>query len=333
MKTLVLGDLHIHNTDTELVREQIKTVLNIVDKEDPDDIVLLGDVIDKRKPSPECLLRVRYLFTELEDRGKTTYVLRGNHDSSTKADDGIAALSLFSSDLTKIIVHTTKIGNRVYAPHYEDDRKIEKLLHSASKDDLLFGHFGYHGCMDSAGICDFNINPNIFRCRAILGHIHRFSEKGNITILGTPYTTNYTESGKKNYYAIIKEDEEELEITYHPITQGPRYLVLCYSELEDNKKLINDDSYFTFLRVLVDQLSDANTANLASELLEKYNIERLDIKFKPLIDDPKSISSYETQRDLFSINEVIIEDYVDNNTTSLDKESIMEGYRILRHEN
>ena len=46
----------------------------------------------------------------------------------------------------------------------------------------------------------------------------------------------------------------------------------------------------------------------------------------------KDQSEFQPERDLFSINDQIIEDYVDKHNTSLDKEDIMWGLDILKDE-
>ena len=115
------------------------------------------------------------------------------------------------------------------------------------------------------------------------------------------------------------------------IDHGPRHLVVNYENLEEYKDIIKDPKYWTLLRVYVDKLSQHNSTATARRILEDYEPQVLDIKFHPIIDD-NNPSTYTPKRELFSVNEAIIEDYVDNSQTKLTKEDIMGGLRLLKDE-
>jgi hypothetical protein len=58
--------------------------------------------------------------------------------------------------------------------------KMKKLLSLLWKWSLraltVFGHFGYAGCLNSAGDADFGISLSHFTAHYFLGHIHGFRE-------------------------------------------------------------------------------------------------------------------------------------------------------------
>ena len=60
---------------------------------------------------------------------------------------------------------------------------------------------------------------------------------------------------------------------------------------------------------------------------DELEVASIDIKYKPVFD--KDQSTYSPDRDLFSINEIIIEDYVDSVET---RERILEGYSLIKNE-
>ena len=62
MRTLVLGDIHVSNKDVALRKAQEKCIKRIYDKEQPDEIIQLGDFLDFRKPSPEALLTAKSII-------------------------------------------------------------------------------------------------------------------------------------------------------------------------------------------------------------------------------------------------------------------------------
>jgi len=349
MKTLLLSDLHFDDKIKGLIQAQSRCIYDIVNKEDPDEIIIMGDLMMRRRPSPTVLLALHSLIDTIAKWGRVI-ILRGNHDSETKSDDGVTALSLFHRPPhIRVIIQTTyqngdsyfkptvpMDAERIFIPHYENETKILEVLENANEGCQIFGHFGYKGSLNSAGDADFSIPLSAFRNNSFLGHIHRFNslsqsvegrEDVTVTLLGTPYTTNFGESDKESYYGIL----EAGKVRFEKINHGPRHLVVNYEGLEDAKEFIKDPNYWTLLRVYVDKLSPDNSAATARRILEEYEPKVLDIKFHPILDDDNP-NAYTPKRELFSVNEAIIEDYVDHSQTKLTKEDIMGGLRLLKDE-
>jgi len=331
VKTLILGDIHVSNKDAGLRQAQEKCIRKIYDKETPDEVIQLGDFLDFRKPSPEALLTAKSMIDHWKERSRVV-ILRGNHCASTKADDGVTALSVFDSEPMAVTVvthtwydHHTK---QAYIPHYENEERIKQDLARTPNGYTVFGHFGYFGCLNSVGDHDFDININAFRNNTILGHIHRqnsrtFSVSGEekqLLILGTPYTTNFGESGKDNYYAIL----EEGILSLHKIDHGPRHLLLNNCDVEKSLDLINDPAYHTILRIVLQP--GETQANL-----EGVKAASVNIKYAPAFDEDH-ISDYKPSRDLFRLNDVVIEDYIESANSSIEKSKLLEGYNLLKYE-
>jgi predicted phosphodiesterase len=340
MSTLVITDFHLNSRIPNMLDAQRNCIRNIFDVQQPDEVIIMGDVFMYRKPSPSELL----MFKKIIDRMKKTakvFVIRGNHDSETKADDGVTALSLFEDENVKIITHTWKDTERkrVFIPHYENEKFIIRALEMVPKDFTVFGHFGYHGCLKSAGDADFSLSLSHFNNPTFLGHIHGFCERRDglsatrprVTCVGTPYTTNFGEAWKQNYYMIIK-DNGEVEKCYvgdekHLFKMGeggPRHLVYNADRVANNLDYINDINYFTLLRIMVD--SEHHPIPY-----DKLKVAHLDVKYAPVFNEDE-VSTYAPDRNLFSINEMIIEDYVDSANSTISKEILMEGYSLLKDE-
>ena len=331
VKTLILGDIHVSNKDASLRLAQEKCIKKIYDKEQPDEVIQLGDFLDFRKPSPEALLTAKSMIDHWKERSSVV-ILRGNHCASTKADDGVTALSVFDSRSTEVKIvtqtwydHHTK---RAFIPHYENEERIKKALAGVPKEYIVFGHFGYFGCLNSVGDHDFDININAFRNNTILGHIHRQNkrtftvdgEEKQILILGTPYTTNFGESGKDNYYATIEDGETAL----HKIDYGPRHLLLNNCDVEQSLDLINDISYHTILRIVLQP--GETQANL-----EGVTAASINIKYAPAFDE-ETLSNYKPNRDLFRLNDIVIGDYIESANSVIGRDKLMEGYNLLKYE-
>jgi len=331
MRTLVVTDLHLNSRVLGLLGAQQECVKRIVREEKPDDVIIMGDVFMHRKPSPSSLIAFKRILDFITAKGATVTVLRGNHDSETKADDGVTALSVFDYTGVDIVTlarcdHKKK---RAYIPHYEDEETIIEFLEDIPSDYTAFGHFGYDGCLNSVGDADFALGLHHFGCDTLLGHIHGFRERrggteGNpsrVITLGTPYTTNYGEAFKENFYGLIDEDG----IQFKRIKHGPRHLVYSASNLENNLDIINDPEYFTFLRVVREKEDDDIP-------LQDIKVSHVDVKYAPVFNEDE-VSTYKPGRDLFSINDVVIQDYVKEAITTIPVEKIMEGYRLLQDEN
>ena len=337
MRTLIITDLHLNSKIPGLLGAQVKCVLDIFNKEKPDEVIIMGDVFMHRKPSPSELLAFRDVIAGMPSATHAwtpITILRGNHDSETKADDGVTALSLFErpSNRTKVITHThvDHERKRVYIPHYENEEVIIHALEMVPKGYTVFGHFGYAGCLNSAGDADFGISLSNFDAPTFLGHIHRFRQgqgglrkpHSRVVCLGTPYTTNYGEAFKDNFYAIL---DDEGDVEYKQPLCGPRHLVYAVKDIKDNLDSINDPSYFTFLRVMVD-------ADHHPIPYDKLKVSYLDVKYSPVFNEDET-SSFTPDRELFSINEMIISDYVKAANSIICSEELMKGYRLLKDEN
>ena len=329
MRTLLITDLHLNSKIPGLLTSQVNCFKKIVRDEKPTDVIIMGDVFMHRKPSPSELLSFRDILSCVE--GKEVVIIRGNHDSETKADDGVTALSVFEDIKINVVTHTftDKLNKRVYIPHYENEEHIIYQLERAPEGYTVFGHFGYAGCLNSVGDADFSLGLHHFGNTTYLGHIHGFLQRqgglrkigATVTCLGTPYTTNYGEAFKECFYAIL----EGTRTTYKQPFCGPRHLMYEAKEIENNLDNINDPRYTTFLRIVVD-------ADHHPIPYEKLNVHSVDVKYSPVFNE-EEISSYQPERDLFSINEMIITDYVDQANSTISSEVLMQGYRLLQDEN
>ena len=339
MKTIVIGDLHLEDKYPGYLTAQRQCIQDLVYREKPTVVVFLGDVFQFRKPDPETLLEFHELLKVIQNIPGVIniYILRGNHDSSTKGDNFITALSLFNNGRVDVITSTKYISDLDYIliPHYEDELSILshinqfKKLNLISKNTIIFGHFGFQGCLNTAGEEDFQLTPDMFDCKTFIGHIHKPGKMGNIFVLGTPYSTNFQEVDYEHQYAVIDRNRN---IELKPITHGPRYLVYPLEALESNKETICDYQYFTILRVLLSKLDGYNTIDLRKKLLDEYKVKYVDIKYLPFIDDKVDQSSYYTPSTLTELTDEIIDKYIAEQKTSIPEAEIRKGLEILKNE-
>lgn len=86
VKFIHLSDLHLGKRVNEfsMMEDQeyiLEEILNIVDEEQPDGVLIAGDVYDKSVPSGEAVQLFDKFLTRLARRGREVFVISGNHDS------------------------------------------------------------------------------------------------------------------------------------------------------------------------------------------------------------------------------------------------------------
>jgi len=332
MRTLLLTDLHFYDTPRGLLEAQKKAIIKIISDENPEDIIIMGDLMMRRRPSPKVLLALRDVIACASSLRRLT-IIRGNHDSETKADDGVTALSLFDK-YARVVTHTLidDEHKRAFIPHYENEQLIIKSLREVPPGYTVFGHFGYFGSVNSMGDSDFTINLDCFHNNSFLGHIHRFHQKevgeNKLTVLGTPYTTNFTEEEKGNYYAILSDEDKKVE--FKEIFHGPKHIVVNYNDLEEKSSLLDDPNYFKIVRVVVDKLTDSDNQHIAREVLSQYDVDCLEIKYKPVFEEEEE-NYYSPEKNPFTIDDDILREYVMNTTAALEKDDIFLGLDLINN--
>ena len=86
MKLIHLSDLHLGKRVNEfsMLEDQkdiLQKIIKIIDDEQPDAVLIAGDVYDKSVPSAESVELFDRFLVELADRKQETFIISGNHDS------------------------------------------------------------------------------------------------------------------------------------------------------------------------------------------------------------------------------------------------------------
>lgn len=325
-KTLVIGDIHLSNWYPGYLDAQIKCLEDLREKERPKLTIFLGDVFHNRRPSAPVLLAFKNLLEHYEKYGSQVIVIMGNHDAHSKADDGMTALKLLKCRNTHIITSPSNIGKNTYIPHYENEEHIKQALRKVPAGNRVFGHFSYAGLINARNNYDFTIDISEFRNPTYLGHVHRFTRNKPVTVVGTPYTTQFTENGKRNYYLVLEGEDERLE----EVVGGPRHLIFEPDQIPEYIDFINDPDYYTLLRLNLDLTKEANQQQIEEKFKQELNVAYVESRFKPVIPKDKIVSNFKPDRELFTVNDAIFEDYIENSNTSLSKEDLWLGLEMLK---
>jgi len=337
-KCLIIGDTHYDTKCEGYLENQVESTLRIVKEYKPTHIVFLGDIYHHRKPTPEVIVAVQNMFYALRTLAENIYVLRGNHDSQNRNDDGLTVLDTLEwpHSPVRVVKHTILDPdlNFLLIPHYEDDEVIKKHLLSAKDGKTIaFGHFSY--TPKHLGIRGFesSIKLDDFKCRTILGHIHKHLKDEHVTILGTPWTTNFGESDKENFVGVIEETPDGWgPLNKFKVGYGPRFYEAPYDALEAMAEEISDPNYFTLLRVTVDKFTDDPPSLLRSDIANKFKVAHVDLKFQPVYDETLNdrLSGYDPNVPLTVIDTDIIGKYIEEQCSTIPKEKLEEGLNIIK---
>jgi len=350
MKILVIGDTHFNDKAIDgYIEAQFRSIKKIIFKANPYKIIFLGDFFDKRNPSVSTIVKCNEFLLN-NCNGAEIVIIRGNHDSDSKSNDNLSILEVFNNEVNRlrsICIPTSLYAhnniNLAFLPHYEGSDNILKELnklytllgHTPGWGDktILFGHFGYKGCMNTMDIADFDIDPSVFKTRTVLGHIHKYKkENDRLTVLGTPYTTYFGEAYKKSYYGVI-DTKNSLDMEIHEVPYGLYHVIATIEELDEIKYILSAKDCYPLLRVLVDPKDkNIDLTSVKKNILSQYpNIPYIDIKIvkgsKTLESSSKEILKNLTEK---YDNGELIKNYVSTLKSPFSKEELDSSLGYLK---
>ena len=93
MKLIHLSDLHIGKRVNEfsMLEDQeyiLKEIIGMISREEPDGVIIAGDVYDKPVPPAEAMRLFDWFLTQLADMEQPVFVISGNHDSPERLSFG-----------------------------------------------------------------------------------------------------------------------------------------------------------------------------------------------------------------------------------------------------
>jgi len=252
MKFIHLSDLHLGKRVNEysMLPDQqyiLNQILNIIDKENPDGVIIAGDVYDKSVPPAEAVALFDEFLVSLSKRNLYVFVISGNHDSPERIAFGgrlmemskIYMSPVYNGDVMPITledeygkiniwmlpfikpVHVRKFNEDAEISSYTDAIKtaIDRLPINANERNLMITHQFVTGAERteseeiSVGGTD-NVDVSVFEPfdYTALGHIHRpqncKSEK--VRYSGTPLKYSFSEAKDKKSVTLVELKEKGL---------------------------------------------------------------------------------------------------------------------------
>lgn len=236
MKLIHLSDLHLGKRLNEfsLIEDQnyiLSKILKIIDDEQPDGIIIAGDVYDKSVPTGEAVEMFDDFLVKLAKKNLQVYVNSGNHDSPERLAFGNRIMNAsgihFSSvyngtpdhfeaedEYGKVMIYLLPFIKPAHVRRFFPDESIESYTDALkvavnamniNKDirNVLLSHQFVTGAQRSeseeisVGGSD-NVDSDVFADfdYVALGHIHRPQniEKNKIRYCGSPLKYSFSES-------------------------------------------------------------------------------------------------------------------------------------------
>ena len=249
MKLLHLADLHIgkHLHKHSLLEDQkyiLDQILAIAEEEQPDAVIIAGDLYQRSNPSPEALTLCSRFLTAVSDLKIPCYLISGNHDSAERVlylsafaercgihiaggipgeitefrqDDAFGTVHFHLMPyFTPLQLRHSRPGELPELRTYEDAARYALSLHQPTPDSdrhIMVCHQFLTGaiCCDSeepaVGGLD-NLPVSLFDQYdyVALGHLHGPQSVGRSTIryAGSPLKYSFSEVNQKKSVTIVE---------------------------------------------------------------------------------------------------------------------------------
>lgn len=250
MKFLHLADLHLGKrvNGFSMLEDQahiLRQILAILDNEQPDGVLIAGDVYDKSVPSVEAVELLDGFLTELRTRGVPVLLISGNHDSPERLafggrvmdSCGIHISPVYDGALAPVTLHDTfgpvhvwllPFVKPAHVRRWFPDADIESYtdavaeavahmdIDTAARNVLVTHQFVTGGARSgseelSVGGTD-NVDSGVFAPfdYVALGHLHGAQHIGRETIryAGSPLKYSFSEARQHKSVTVVTLGEK-----------------------------------------------------------------------------------------------------------------------------
>ncbi|MBQ7365308.1 MAG: exonuclease SbcCD subunit D [Clostridia bacterium] len=271
MKFFHLSDLHIGKRLNEfsLLEDQtyiLNEILSLVDAEQPDGILIAGDVYDKSLPSAEAVTLLDHFLAALNEKGVAVFLISGNHDSPERLAFGSRILSrggihvspLYQGEVAPITLYDGYGAVHLYLLPFlkpatvrayadDEDREtidsytdalayaIRRMAIDTSERNILLSHQFVTGATRSdsetvsVGGSD-NVSEEVYQDfdYVALGHIHAPQAIGRDTLRysGTPLSYSFSETEEKSVTVVELLEKGNVTLRTLPLIPLRRMVTL-----------------------------------------------------------------------------------------------------------
>ena len=245
MKLIHLGDLHIGKRVNEfsMLEDQefiLARILSVIEDEQPDGVLLAGDIYDKTVPSAEAVALFDRFLVRLARLGPSVFMISGNHDSPERIAFGgrlmeqsrVYVSPIFDGHIKSVLLKEGTRQVRIYllpfvkpaqVRHYLDESVtdynqameacIREMQVNPEEINILVAHQFVTGALRceseelSVGGTD-NVDFEVFEPfdYVALGHLHGPQQVGRETIryAGSPLKYSFSERNQVKSVTVVE---------------------------------------------------------------------------------------------------------------------------------
>ena len=264
MKLIHLSDLHLGKRVNEfsMLEDQeyiLRVILQVVDDEQPDGVIIAGDVYDKSIPPAEAVRLFDDFLVQLARRGIRVFVISGNHDSAERIAfggrlmdvSGIHLSPVYDGNISPISIQDDYGTVNIYMLPFVKPANVravfpeEEILSYTDAIRVAISHMEIdplvrnvlvtHQFVTGAQRSDSedisiggtdNVDAGVFSVfdYVALGHIHGPQNIGDerIRYCGTPLKYSFSEANHEKSVTII-EMREKQNLCMHTVPLIPRH--------------------------------------------------------------------------------------------------------------
>lgn len=216
MKVLAIGDPHFMIKNIPEVEIFVKKLEELIKNENPDYIVMLGDLLHEHERLHTIPLNIAYNFIKMLSSYAYTYCIVGNHDlinNKQYLTDNHWMNAMKDWDNVKVIDKVITENNFVFCPYVPPGRfteAVESYIKSDTK--CVFAHQEFYGCKMGAIVSvEGDKWPDTYPI-VISGHIHSNQRpQDNVYYPGASLQHAFGES-EKNIIPIITFSDSGYDI-------------------------------------------------------------------------------------------------------------------------
>jgi DNA repair protein SbcD/Mre11 len=262
MKIIHLSDLHLGKRVNEysMIEDQeyiLKKIIGIIDDEQPDGVIIAGDVYDKSVPSAEAVQLFDDFLVSLAKRKLQVFVISGNHDSPERIAfasrimdaSGVHMSPVYNGAIEPIQMSDEFGTVNIYLPfvkpvhvrRFSDDEittytdavryAVSQMRINQDQRNVLVTHQFVTGAKRSeseeisVGGSD-NVDAGVFECfdYVALGHIHAPQNCGSerIRYCGTPLKYSFSEAKDQKSVTVVELGDKG-DVSFRTVDLVPKH--------------------------------------------------------------------------------------------------------------
>lgn len=313
------------------------TFFPTLDKEGIKTVLILGDTFDRRKYVNFYSLQraKRMFFDPLAEKGIQVHMLVGNHDTYYKNTNEVNSPELVLEDYSNIniISSPTVIDlngtNILMMPWICAENQEESLnMLKTANAEICMGHFEIAGFAMYRGMkSEEGLDRDLFRRFdfTFSGHYHHKSSSNDIHYLGNPYELTWQDYNDNRGFHVLDLSTRTFDFIVNP---NRMFIRIDYDDKANDIKTISGMDLTTYKNTYVKVVVVNKTNPYLFDMFinRLYDAGTLDIS---IAEDFSEVEDDEQDVDQAEDTVTILNKYVDNLTTDLDKAKLKEIMKTL----